>query len=45
MALNRKRVTVGGEWEAVGSTSIEQFRVDFIELAVSLDAPLNLQQI
>ena len=44
VALNRKRVAVEGEREAVGSTAIEQFRVDFIELAVSLDGPLHLQQ-
>ena len=35
MALNRKRVTVEGEWEAVGSTTSEQFLVSAIELAAS----------
>ena len=35
MALNRKRVTVMGEWEEVGSDATEKFRVYSIELAVS----------
>ena len=35
VALNRKRVTVEGVWEAVGSTTSEQFRVSAIELAAS----------
>ena len=38
LALNRKRVTVVGEWEQSGSDSPAQFRVSAIELAVSLDA-------
>ena len=35
MALNRKRVTVEGEWEEVGPDVTEKFRVYFIELAPS----------
>ncbi len=35
VALNRKRVTVEGVWEAVGSTTSEQFRVSAIELAAA----------
>ena len=42
VALNRKRVAVEGEWEAVGSTSIQQFRVDFIEFATSPQEPASL---
>ena len=44
VALNRKRVTVIGEWEQREADTIEKFRVNSIELAVSLDGPLNLQQ-
>ena len=35
MALNRKRVTVEGEWEEVGPDTTEKFRVYLIELAAS----------
>ena len=35
VALNRKRVTVMGEWEEVGPDVTEKFRVYSIELAVS----------
>ena len=35
VALNRKRVTVMGEWEEVGPDAIEKFRVYSIELAPS----------
>ena len=35
VALNRKRVTVMGEWEEVGPDTTEKFRVYFIELAPS----------
>ena len=42
VALNRKRVTVEGEREAVGSTSIQQFRVDSIEFATSPQEPASL---
>ncbi len=35
MALNRKRVTVGGEWEEVGPDETEKFWVYSIELAAS----------
>ena len=35
VALNRKRVTVEGEWEEVGPDVTEKFRVYSIELAVS----------
>ena len=41
VALNRKRVTVEGEWEQSGAAT-EQFRVNAIELAVSLDVPAAL---
>lgn len=34
-ALNRKRVTVEGEWEQVGSDDPERFHVHFIDLAPS----------
>ena len=37
VALNRKLVTVVGEWESGGSDAPAQFRVRAIELAVSLD--------
>ena len=37
VALNRKRVTVAGEWEPGGAAATEQFRVSFIELAASQD--------
>ena len=42
VALNRKRVTVEGEWEQSGAAT-EQFRVSSIELAESLDAPSALE--
>ena len=42
VALNRKRVTVEGEREAVGPTAIQQFRVDFIEFATSPREPASL---
>ena len=42
VALNRKRVTVEGEWEQSGAAT-EKFRVSSIELAVSLDAPSALE--
>ena len=42
VALNRKRVTVEGEWEQSGAAT-EQFRVNAIELAVSLDVPSVLE--
>ena len=35
VALNRKRVTVVGEWEEVGPDATEKFRVSSIELAPS----------
>ena len=35
MALNRKQVTVGGEWEEVGPDATEKFWVYSIDLAVS----------
>ena len=38
VALNRKRVTVEGEWEQ-GGAATEQFRVRAIELAESLEVP------
>ena len=38
VALNRKRVTVEGEWEQ-GGAATEKFRVNAIELAVSLEVP------
>ena len=41
VALNRKRVTVEGEWEQSGAAT-EKFRVNAIELAVSLDIPAAL---
>ena len=37
VALNRKRVTVVGEWEQDGPDAPARFRVSSIELAVSLD--------
>ena len=42
VALNRKRVTVEGEREAVEPTAIQQFRVDFIEFATSPREPAEL---
>ena len=42
VALNRKRVTVEGEREAVEPTAIQQFRVDFIKLATSPQEPASL---
>ena len=42
IALNRKRVTVEGEWEQSGSAAIEKFWVDFIEFATSSDEPAVL---
>ena len=42
VALNRKRVTVEGEWEQSGAAT-EKFRVSSIELAESLDAPAALE--
>ena len=41
VALNRKRVTVGGKWEEVGPDVTEKFRVYSIELAA---APLTTSQ-
>ena len=37
VALNRKRVTVEGEWEPGGAAATEQFRVSSIELAAVSD--------
>ena len=42
VALNRKRVTVEGEWELSGAAT-EKIRVSSIELAVSLDVPAALE--
>ena len=42
VALNRKRVTVEGEWEQSGAAA-EQFRVNAIELAESLDESATLE--
>ena len=42
VALNRKRVTVEGEWEQSGAAT-EKFRVSSIELAVSLDESSALE--
>ena len=39
MVLNRKRVTVVGEWESVGPDAPARLRVSSIGLAVSLDEP------
>ena len=39
VALNRKRVTVEGEWEPDGPDVPARFRVSSIELAVSVDEP------
>ena len=41
VALNRKRVTVMGEWEEVGPDATEQFRVYSIELAASPSTTLQ----
>ena len=41
VALNRKRVTVMGEWEEVGPAASEKFRVDAIELAASPSTTLQ----
>ena len=41
VALNRKRVTVMGEWEEVGPAATEKFRVDAIELAISPSTTLQ----
>ena len=41
IALNRKRVTVMGEWEQVGPDAIAQFWVHSIDLAVSPSAALQ----
>ena len=41
VALNRKRVTVMGEWEKVGPAVPEKFRVDAIELAASPSTTLQ----
>ena len=41
VVLNRKRVTVVGEWEEVGPDTTEKFRVYSIELAASPSPPLQ----
>ena len=41
VALNRKRVTVMGEWEEVGPAAPEKFRVYAIELAPSPSPPFQ----
>ena len=41
VSLNRKRVTVGGEWEDGGPDTTEKFRVYSIELAASPSTPLQ----
>ena len=41
VALNRKRVTVMGEWEEVGPAVPEKFRVSSIELATSPSPPFQ----
>ena len=41
VALNRKRVTVEGEWEEVGPAAPEKFRVYSIELATSQSSTLQ----